>query len=166
MIKKVLKNLNFGMFGELFKLVHILYADEPGITKYKKDFGFGFYTTQIKEQAVSWAIRRARYSKSPVVSKYLYTPNSSLRYLHFESTTNEWLDFVANCRHGNGHPYDIVEGPMADDQIWYEVEAYLHNEIDREDFMKLAKFKKPTHQISFHTVAALQTLTFLDAEEA
>ena len=135
------------------------------ITRYTKDFGFGFYTTQIKKQANAWAIRRARSSGTPVVSKYLYTPNSSLKYLHFESTTNEWLDFVAHCRHGDLHPYDIVEGPMADDQIWDEVEAYLDEKLTREQFMVLAKFKKPTHQISFHTVAALRTLTFLDAEE-
>ena len=54
---------------------------------------------------------------------------------------------------------------MADDQIWDEVESYLDGKLTREQFMVLAQFKKPTHQISFHTVAALRTLTFLDAEE-
>lgn len=32
--------------------------------------------------------------------------------------SEEWLDFIADCRHGKIHDYDIVEGPMADDTIW------------------------------------------------
>lgn len=32
--------------------------------------------------------------------------------------TDEWLDFIADCRIGIVHNYDIVEGPMADDTIW------------------------------------------------
>ncbi|MCI8723971.1 MAG: DUF3990 domain-containing protein [Ruminococcus sp.] len=31
--------------------------------------------------------------------------------------TEEWLDFIANCRTGHPHIYDIVEGPMANDTI-------------------------------------------------
>ncbi|MFR6582944.1 MAG: DUF3990 domain-containing protein [Ruminococcus sp.] len=28
---------------------------------------------------------------------------------------DEWLDFIARCRSGESHSYDIAEGPMADD---------------------------------------------------
>ena len=31
-----------------------------------RDFGVGFYTTSIREQAVKWAIRQARYRKKDV----------------------------------------------------------------------------------------------------
>lgn len=34
--------------------------------------------------------------------------------------SDEWLDFVAACRHGESHAFDIVEGPMADHIISYE----------------------------------------------
>lgn len=74
--------------------------------------------------------------------------------------TDEWLDFVALCRHGSTHPYDIVEGPMADDEVWDYVEAFLEGRISREAFWALARFKHPTHQMLFSTDRALETLTY------
>lgn len=74
--------------------------------------------------------------------------------------TEEWLDFVVNCRRGKMHTYDIVEGPMADDQIWDYVEDYAADKISKEAFWALVKFKYPTHQIVFCTEEALQTLHY------
>ena len=54
---------------------------------------------------------------------------------------------------------------MADDQIYNFVADFIDGVITREQFWVLAKFKYPTHQISFHTEKALATLTFLKAEE-
>ena len=54
----------------------------------------------------------------------------------------------------------IVEGPMADDTIFHYVQSYTDGEISRAAFWGLARFKHPTHQISFHTARALTTLTF------
>ena len=76
--------------------------------------------------------------------------------------TNEWLDFIVACRSGKSHAYDIVEGPMADDTIFNYVQNYIDGTISREAFWALAKFKHPTHQISFHTERALQTLRFVE----
>ncbi len=73
---------------------------------------------------------------------------------------DEWLDFVATCRHGDFHDYDIVEGPMADDNVWDYVEDFISGRISREAFWVLAKFKHPTHQILFCTDRALKTLSF------
>lgn len=71
---------------------------------------------QIKiEQAVRWANRG---EGSPVINSYIYTPDNTLPVLKFESMTDEWLDFIAACRKGEMHRYDIVEGPMANDTIW------------------------------------------------
>lgn len=144
----------------------VVNSPEIRITKYKKDFGWGFYTTKIEEQAISWAARRAlSLGGKPTVSRFLYTPNPTLKILEFETTTKEWLDFVALCRHGKTHPYDIVEGPMADDRIWNDVEDYLSGALPYEAFKIIAQFKKPTHQLSFHTVDALLTLSYLDSVE-
>lgn len=77
--------------------------------------------------------------------------------------TNEWLDFIAMCSKSKDctpHDYDIVEGPMADDQIWNYVDDYLSGKIGRRQFWALAAFKQPTHQITFHTNAALKCLRF------
>ena len=79
-----------------------------------------------------------------------------------ELMTEEWLDFIAACRNGTPHDYDIVEGPMADDTIYNYVQGFLDGKYSREMFWSLAKFKNPTHQISFHTVDALKTLKFIE----
>lgn len=78
--------------------------------------------------------------------------------------TEEWLDFIISCRNGQSHQYDIVEGPMADDTIYNYLQNYLDGKISRVAFWELVKFKYPTHQISFHTITALDTLQFVGSE--
>ena len=121
-----------------------------------KDFGVGFYCTIIKEQAQRWA---RRYD-AKIVSIYDVRLNQDLNIKEFREMTDEWLDFVVNCRRGIEHDYDIIEGPMADDQIWNYVEAFIDGRIPRKAFWEIAKFNYPTHQIVFCTEEALKTLTF------
>ena len=59
----------------------------------------------------------------------------------------------------------IVDGPMADDQIWDYVEDYTTGNISKEAFWELVKFKYPTHQIVFCTEEALKTLHFEGSEK-
>lgn len=122
-----------------------------------KDFGYGFYCTNIEKQAKRWALVKKNHH---VVNVYTYLPDDKLNILYFEKMTEEWLDFVVSCRRGVEHSYDIVEGPMADDTIWDYIEDYIRGSITREAFWVLAKFKYPTHQIVFCTENALSTLTF------
>ena len=129
--------------------------------RYTKDFSWGFYCTNDFGQAVRWANRG---TGEPVVNYYSYTPISGLNILKFEQMTDEWLDFIAKCRKGELHRYDIVEGPMADDTVWNYVNDFLDGEMSREQFWSFAKFKHPTHQISFHTLSALDCLTFERSE--
>ena len=63
------------------------------------------------------------------------------------------------------HPYDIVEGPMADDTIWEFVNGFMTGKISRSVFWEYAKFKYPMHQISFHAINALRCLTFERSEK-
>lgn len=65
-----------------------------------------------------------------------------------------------DCRLGKAHDYDIVEGPMADDTIYNFVQGFLDGKYSRTAFWELARFKHPTHQISFHSARALETLKF------
>lgn len=136
----------------------------PEIRKaeFNKDFYFGFYCTKYQKQAERWAIR---YGKAGYVNKYEYTPNDNLNCLIFEKMTEEWLDFVVACRYGKSHNYDIVEGPMADDTIYNYIQNFIDGKILRAAFWELVKFKYPTHQISFHTVSALDTLQFIGSEK-
>lgn len=70
------------------------------------------------------------------------------------------MDFIAKCRSGETHSYDIVEGPIANDTIWNYVNDFVSGRISRKQFWALAEFKYPTHQISFHTLSALDCLIF------
>ncbi len=137
----------------------IVEAPEIRIAKFNKDFYFGFYCTVMKEQAKRWA---TRYGEMGYISLYEYVPDDALRILKFEEMTEEWLDFIVACRTGKAHDYDIVEGPMADDTIYNYVQGFIDGKFSRAAFWELAKFKYPTHQISFHTARALATLKFLE----
>ena len=130
-------------------------------TRYTKDFSWVFYCTNNLEQAVRWANRG---NGEPVVNFYSYNLNKNLSVLYFDSMTDEWLDFIAKCRSGETHQYDIVEGPMANDTVWNYVNDFLSGRITRKQFWALAEFKYPTHQVSFHTLSALDCLTFERSE--
>lgn len=129
--------------------------------KFTKDFGEGFYCTELKKQAVKWA---KRYD-TPIVNIYDYQSNEALNILQFESMTDEWLDFIVACRSGKPHNYDIVIGAMADDQIYNYVADFMNGVLTREQFWVLAKFKYPTYQINFCTSEALKCITYKGYEE-
>ena len=112
----------------------------------------------FQKQAIRWA---TRFDGIGYVSEYRYIPNDKLKVKKFFNMSEEWLDFIVDCRMGKSHDYDIVEGPMADDTIFNYVQNFVDKKITREAFWELAKFKKPTHQISFHSAKALTTLHFL-----
>ncbi len=136
---------------------------QPEIIKglYAKDFGTGFYCTELFEQAERWA---KRYD-TPVISAYDFTPSFNLHSLIFEEMTEEWLDFILECRKGTPHNYDIVSGAMANDQIYNYISDYINGVINREQFWVLAKFKHPTHQINFCTTEALKCLSFKECKK-
>ncbi len=138
-------------------------VDKPKIITegYTKDFGTGFYCTTIKEQAARWAMR----NKTPVISSYTVRLNTSLKILEFKTMTEEWLDFIVNCRSGKPHDYDIVIGAMANDQIYNYVMDFIDGIITRDQFWALARFKYPTHQICFCTEAALNCLEYQGSSE-
>lgn len=126
-----------------------------------KDFGNGFYCTVIKEQAE----RRARRYDTPTVNVYSVLIDESLDILEFKTMTEEWLDFIVDCRGGKPHNYDIVIGAMADDQIYNIISDFIDGIITRQQFWSLAKFKYPTHQINFCTEKALECLHYEYCEE-
>ena len=112
-----------------------------------KDFGTGFYCTVIKEQAQRWA---KRYD-TKVVSIYEVRLNLDLNIKEFQEMTEEWLDFIIDCRSGKSHNNYISD--------------YIEGVITRDQFWSLAKFKYPTHQINFCTEKALKCLEYRGFEE-
>ncbi len=139
-------------------------AEFPEIrtSRFHKDFYFGFYCTKLRPQAIRWAVR---HSGRGILNQFRFMPNEMLRILRFDEMTDEWLDFIVACRLGQAHDFDIVEGPVADDTIFNYVQNFIEGEISREAFWALAKFRYPTHQISFHSARALASLSFAGYEE-
>lgn len=62
-----------------------------------KDFGYGFYCIIYEKQARRWAITKRKYH---IVNKYEYKENAYLKTKIFDEMTEEWLQFVVECRRG------------------------------------------------------------------
>lgn len=146
------------------KVYHGSYTavEKPEIltSKFPKDFGEGFYCTELETQAERWA---SRYDTA-VVSIYEYKPDETLNTLIFKEMTEEWLDFIVDCRSGGKHNFDIVIGAMANDQIYNYISDFIDGILTREQFWVLAKFKHPTHQVCFCSDKSLKTLKFTESK--
>ena len=132
------------------------------------DFGKGFYTTPIYEQAVKWCEKFKRRSKSGVFSRYSFDENSykELKVLKFESYSDEWLDFILKCRTGNDiTDYDIVIGGVANDKIFNTIELYFDRLIDKIEAISRLRYEKPNLHICFRTQHVLDNYLHYEGSE-
>lgn len=131
------------------------------------DFGKGFYTTPIFEQAVKWCMKFKRTGKNAVVSEYEFDEKAcdGLNILNFESYSEQWLDFIISCRKEEDKTdYDIVIGGVANDKVFNTVELYFENLIDKNEAIKRLRYEKPNLQICLRTQKALNVLRFEGSE--
>jgi len=138
-------------------------VEKPEIRKGRntKDFGPGFYCTVIREQAQRWAKRYV----TPVVSTYTVRLNTCLKILEFKEMTEEWLDFIMNCRSGkDSTDYDLVVGGVANDKVFNTVELFFDGLIDKAEAINRLRYDKPNLQICFRTEKALSLLHFEGSE--
>ena len=140
-----------------------------------KDFGKGFYTTEIFEQAQKMAKRVARiYGGNPIVNVYEiadgFMENEELNILNLGKAPSEkWAVFVMNNRSkafidfGNMDcnfdcKYDIVSGPIADDDMAILFRQYQSSLITMQTMVNGMAFRETTNQYSFHTERAVSLL--------
>lgn len=133
-----------------------------------KDFGKGFYLTDIQEQAQRMAARTARMFKGdPTLTAFEFDLKevmraSGLKVRIFEKPDREWAKFVMSNRDINTvqpcHDYDIVIGPVADDTIARLLRLYIENFISEEQLLRELTFSKVTSQYFFHSETALKML--------
>ena len=131
------------------------------------DFGRGFYVTPLYEQAVKWCGKFKRRGKEGVVSYYSFNENqnSFLKTLKFDSYTEDWLDFILNCRRGEDTTdYDLVIGGVANDKVFNTVELFFDGLIDKNEAINRLRYEKPNLQICFRTEKALKMLHFERSE--
>jgi hypothetical protein len=136
-----------------------------------KDFGKGFYLTDIKSQAEDMAVRRVRLSGfgKPIVTPFEFDEtvlnDRSLHTLSFPNVSVEWAKFVLDNRDvdhkGFSHNYDIVVGPVADDTVAFQLRRYLLGGISLENLVRELEFKGLNRQYYFGTKIAISKLNKL-----
>ena len=135
----------------------------------KRDFGVGFYTTILEKQAKDWAYRLSlrNHSKIYFVMKFLFIENNGLKTKRFESLNKEWLEFIKINRSKGGlqHDYDVVIGPVADDNTMETVQLYMAGIFNADEAVNRLRYNKVNNQISFHTERALEYLRLVERDQ-
>lgn len=74
----------------------------------------------------------------------------------------EWLEFIKNNRMKGGiqHSYDVVIGPVADDNTMETVQLYMSGILKVDEAVERLRYNKVNNQVSFHTSLALKHLQF------
>ena len=106
------------------------------------DFGFGFYTTTNKMQAIAFA---------------------ECSLLRFDAPNEAWLDFVSENRAGSykGKEYDLVYGPVANDDVYTTFTLYNAGALTKEQTLEALKIKKLYNQLVLTSEKALGYLEFV-----
>lgn len=132
------------------------------------DFGFGFYTTTNKMQAIGFAdkVTKRRKEGSKVVSIYELDEEKAFTQcsvLQFESANEAWLDFVSENRAGNykGKAYDFIFGPVANDDVYTTFTLYAAGVLTKEQTLEALKIKKLYNQLVLTSEEALAYLKFI-----
>lgn len=133
-----------------------------------KDFGCGFYLTASREQAERMGRRRAKlYGGEMVVSTFEFDENAAreagLNIKDFGTYSKEWADFVLANRKNDTrtqiHDFDIVHGPIANDDVGFQIRRLLAGMITIETFLEELKYKEGiTYQYFFATERSVQFL--------
>ena len=118
------------------------------------DFGKGFYVTDIRSQAKTWAVIKARYQMDgqAYINEYIFDFDNAIRefrYKKFERYDSEWLHFIVDSRDGLKvwKDYDIIEGGVANDRVIDTVEAFKAGQISEEKALRELSKHQPNNQI-------------------
>ena len=131
------------------------------------DFGKGFYLTSLLSQAQLYGERFRRRGESAVLNTFIlddFCEDCSRKI--FPAYDGEWLDSVTACRKGLSHiEYDIIEGGIADDQVFDTVDLYFSGIYTKEQALDQLKYKKPNHQICIASQEVLDKYLHFQSSE-
>ena len=117
------------------------------------DFGQGFYVTNLREQAVSWALQMAdRRKQQPVLNVYCIdreTILSKFRCKIFHAYDEDWLGFIVASRKGENvaDDYDYIEGGVANDRVIDTVNLYMAGLMDLDTALARLSEHQPNNQM-------------------
>jgi hypothetical protein len=136
-----------------------------------RDFGRGFYCTDIRGQAEKWARRQARVRKqAAVLNIYDFDMDGgrdNLNVKMFDDYSREWLELVLNSRKDvrYTHGFDVVYGKIANDDVGETVQAVLDGLMPFDFALQKLAFMPSNNQYCFCTERALAYLGFTESAE-
>lgn len=132
------------------------------------DFGFGFYTTTNKIQAIGFAEKVTKRRKDGEKAVSIYELDEARAFeecsvLRFDSANEAQLDFVSENRSGNytGEAYDFIFGPVANDDVYTTFTLYSAGVLTKEQTLETLKIKKLYNQLVLSSEKALFYLKFI-----
>ncbi|MDR3088428.1 MAG: DUF3990 domain-containing protein [Desulfobulbaceae bacterium] len=154
-----------------------LAIENPSLSFSRKlvDFGAGFYTTPIKEQAVAWAAHFKSKGRKAVLSSYGFLQKpieeilpDNLKILEFDTHSMDWLNFIAACRLGEpaDHGRDLIMGGVANDKVFDTLQLYFDGLLPAEEAIRHLRYNKPNFQYCFKNQWLIDNyLHFISSEE-
>lgn len=146
-----------------------LTVSEPKLVEQNRflDFGYGFYTTTNKVQAIGFAekVTKRRKEGIPTVSIYEIDEAKAFKecsVLRFDEPNENRLDFVSENRAGSytGKIYDFIYGPVANDDVYTTFNLYTAGVLTKEQTIEALKIKKLYNQLVFTSEKSLSYLKF------
>jgi hypothetical protein len=131
-------------------------------SKDKRDFGRGFYTTTIREQALQWGYNMYnRFGGDGIfLYEFEFIPSPDMKSKRFSEISDEWFDFILSNRTDNDlkHNFDFVQGPVANDKTVVTITGFIDGIYTREEAMERLRYSKTNDQVSLHTEKAVLLL--------
>lgn len=121
-----------------------------------KDFGRGFYLTDIFDQALAMAQKRENlFGGTAIVHQYEfdeYNASKALKMLRFDNPDENWAEFIYKNRSRAEkfqHDYDIVYGPIANDGVAYLLGRYEEGSLELKELARELEFRELNNQYYF-----------------
>ena len=134
-----------------------------------RDFGTGFYCTDIRDQAEKWALRQGRVRRQAAYLNIYEFDNDwarcNLSFKSFNDYSQEWLELVITCRKNPQyiHGFDIVYGKIANDDVGETVQAVLNGLMPLDFALEKLAFMPSNNQFCFCTERSLVQLVFSES---
>lgn len=148
-------------------------VDHPKLVRQNRylDFGYGFYTTTNREQAVNFAQKVTERRQNGLATLNMYSVDEAVAFkecslLRFNSPDQAWLEYVSANRQGtyNGKHYDMIYGAVANDNVYRTITLYMTGILDKKQALEALKIKKLFNQLVFATEMSLRYLHFEGSE--
>ena len=148
-----------------------LEVESPDIvhSRPRVDFGRGFYATPIRKQAENWCGKFLRQGKEGIINSYEFADEklTAFRVLQFEAYSEDWLDFIMQCRRGTDtSTFDFISGGVANDKVFNTIELYFDGLIEKKEALRRLRYEKPNLQYCFRSQLLIdQSLKFIGSEK-